>query len=350
MRRVADPHEPDKNDIFDFTRLYHTTAGPMSAGKITASSATHDAAILTDGLRSALEQAQAQVNALVLGKAQAVRLAFVALLSDGHLLIEDLPGLGKTTLAHALAATLGLEFQRVQFTSDLLPADVVGVSVFDPTSRQFQFHPGPVFAQVLLADEINRAPPRTQSALLEAMAEHQVTVDGRSHRLPDPFFVIATQNPVDLSGTYPLPDSQLDRFLLRLQLGYPDEAAERDLLAGADRRHLIAQARALLSAPDVQAIRSAVDAVHASEALIGYVQALLARSRKHPGVRVGLSPRAGLALLRAARAYALLLGRGHVVPEDVQALFAAVATHRLVAEADAAADLAKSILYAVAVD
>ncbi|MEI2429084.1 MULTISPECIES: AAA family ATPase [Lysobacter] len=322
----------------------------MSAGKITASSATHDAAILTDGLRSALEQAQAQVNALVLGKAQAVRLAFVALLSDGHLLIEDLPGLGKTTLAHALAATLGLEFQRVQFTSDLLPADVVGVSVFDPTSRQFQFHPGPVFAQVLLADEINRAPPRTQSALLEAMAEHQVTVDGRSHRLPDPFFVIATQNPVDLSGTYPLPDSQLDRFLLRLQLGYPDEAAERDLLAGADRRHLIAQARALLSAPDVQAIRSAVDAVHASEALIGYVQALLARSRKHPGVRVGLSPRAGLALLRAARAYALLLGRGHVVPEDVQALFAAVATHRLVAEADAAADLAKSILYAVAVD
>ncbi|ROU05471.1 AAA family ATPase [Lysobacter enzymogenes] len=322
----------------------------MSAGKTTASSATHDAAILTDGLRSALEQAQAQVNALVLGKAQAVRLAFVALLSDGHLLIEDLPGLGKTTLAHALAATLGLEFQRVQFTSDLLPADVVGVSVFDPTSRQFQFHPGPVFAQVLLADEINRAPPRTQSALLEAMAEHQVTVDGRSHRLPDPFFVIATQNPVDLSGTYPLPDSQLDRFLLRLQLGYPDEAAERDLLAGADRRHLIAQARALLSAADVQAIRAAVDAVHASEALIGYVQALLARSRKHPGVRVGLSPRAGLALLRAARAYALLLGRGHVVPEDVQALFAAVATHRLVAEADAAADLAKSILYAVAVD
>lgn len=322
----------------------------MSAGKTTASNATHEAIILTDALRGALEQAQAQVNALVLGKAQAVRLAFVALLSDGHLLIEDLPGLGKTTLAHALAATLGLEFQRVQFTSDLLPADVVGVSVFDPTSRQFQFHPGPVFTQVLLADEINRAPPRTQSALLEAMAEHQVTIDGRTHPLPDPFFVIATQNPVDLSGTYPLPDSQLDRFLLRLHLGYPDEAAERDLLAGADRRHLIAQARALLSSQDVQAIRRAVDAVQASESLIAYVQALLARSRKHPGVRVGLSPRAGLALLRAARAYALLLGRNHVVPEDVQALFAAVATHRLVAEADGAADLAKSILYAVAVD
>lgn len=322
----------------------------MSAGKTTASGATRDAIILTDGLRHALEQAQAQVNALVLGKQQAVRLAFVALLSDGHLLIEDLPGLGKTTLAHALAATLGLEFQRVQFTSDLLPADVVGVSVFDPTSRQFQFHPGPVFTQVLLADEINRAPPRTQSALLEAMAEHQVTVDGRTHPLPDPFFVIATQNPVDLSGTYPLPDSQLDRFLLRLHLGYPDESAERDLLAGTDRRHLIAQARALLSSEDVLAIRRAVDSVYASESLIAYVQALLARSRKHPGVRVGLSPRAGLALLRAARAYALLLGRAHVVPEDVQALFAAVATHRLVAEADAAADLAKSILYAVAVD
>lgn len=322
----------------------------MTAGKTTAANPAQRETILPDALRSALEQAQAQVNSLVLGKAQAVRLAFVALLSDGHLLIEDLPGLGKTTLAHALAATLGLEFQRVQFTSDLLPADVVGVSVFDPQSRQFQFHPGPVFTQVLLADEINRAPPRTQSALLEAMAEHQVTVDGRTHALPDPFFVIATQNPVDLSGTYPLPDSQLDRFLLRLHLGYPDEAAERDLLAGADRRNLIAQTRPLLSAEDVLAIRRAVDAVYASDSLIGYVQALLARSRKHPGVRVGLSPRAGLALLRAARAYALLLGRPHVVPEDVQALFAAVASHRLVAEADAGPDVAKSILFAVAVD
>ena len=324
----------------------------MTAGKITAAGTTavHNATILTDALRLALEQAQAQVNALVLGKAQAVRLAFVALLSDGHLLIEDLPGLGKTTLAHALAATLGLEFQRVQFTSDLLPADVVGVSVFDPQSRQFQFHPGPVFTQVLLADEINRAPPRTQSALLEAMAEHQVTVDGRTHPLPDPFFVIATQNPVDLSGTYPLPDSQLDRFLLRLQLGYPDEAAERDLLAGADRRNLIAQTKPVLSTDDVLAIRRAVDAVYVSDSLINYVQALLARSRKHPGVRVGLSPRAGLALLRASRAYALLLGRPHVVPEDVQALFAPVASHRLVAEADAAPDIAKSILYAVTVD
>src|ERR1700741_1760241 len=243
------------------------------------------ATMLPDALRTALERAQAQVNALVLGKAHEVRLAFVALLAGGHLLIEDLPGLGKTTLARAMATTLGLDFQRVQFPSDLLPADVVGVSVFDPQTRGFQFHPGPVFAQVLLADEINRAPPPTQSSRLEAMAEHQVTVDGTTHSLPDPFFVIATQNPVDLAGTYPLPDSQLDRFLLRLALGYPGEAAERDLLAGVDRRDLIAQTMPLLGTADVLAARHAVQEVHASEALIAYVQALLARSRKHPGVR-----------------------------------------------------------------
>jgi MoxR-like ATPase len=308
--------------------------------------------MLTDALRTTLERAQSQVNALVLGKAHEVRLSFVALLAGGHLLIEDLPGLGKTTLARAMATTLGLDFQRVQFTSDLLPADVVGVSVFDPQTRGFQFHPGPVFAQVLLADEINRAPPRTQSALLEAMAEHQVTIDGTTHTLPEPFFVIATQNPVDLAGTYPLPDSQLDRFLLRLALGYPGEAAERDLLAGVDRRDLIAQTMPLLGTADVLAARRAVQDVHASEALIAYVQALLARSRKHPGVRVGLSPRAGLALLRAARAYALLLGRTHVLPEDVQALFGPVAAHRLVADAQAGSDasLAKAILHSVPVD
>jgi MoxR-like ATPase len=310
------------------------------------------AAMLTDGLREALDRAQTQVNSLVLGKSHEVRLAFVALLSDGHLLIEDLPGLGKTTLAHALAASLGLDFQRVQFTSDLLPADVVGVSVFDAQARRFEFHPGPVFTQVLLADEINRAPPRTQSALLEAMAEHQVTVDGTTHALPAPFFVIATQNPVDLSGTYPLPDSQLDRFLLRLALGYPNEAAERDLLSGTDRRSLIAQVEPALQSHQVVALRQAVSAVHASEALIGYVQALLARSRRHPGVRVGLSPRAGLALLRASRAFAMLLGRTHVVPEDVQALFGGVAAHRLVPEAQAGTGeaLAKSILHSVPVD
>ncbi|HZX75685.1 MoxR family ATPase [Lysobacter sp.] len=310
------------------------------------------APMLTDGLRQSLDRAQTQVNALVLGKPHEVRLAFVALLAGGHLLIEDLPGLGKTTLAHALAATLGLEFQRVQFTSDLLPADVVGVSVYDPQSREFQFHRGPVFTQVLLADEINRAPPRTQSALLEAMAEYQVTADGTTHVLPEPFFVIATQNPVDLSGTYPLPDSQLDRFLLRLSLGYPGEAAERDLLAGDDRRDMIAMVMPLLGSEDVLAARRAAQQVHASDALIAYVQALLARSRRHPGVRVGLSPRAGLALLRASRVYAMLLGRAHVLPEDVQALFPAVAAHRLVAEVDAGKDaaLAKAILHAVPVD
>lgn len=309
-------------------------------------------AILTDVLRDALAQAMAQVNTLVLGKPQEVRLAFVALLSDGHLLIEDLPGLGKTTLAHALAATLGLGFQRVQFTSDLLPSDIVGVSVYDAQARRFEFHPGPVFAHVLLADEINRAPPRTQSALLEAMAEHQVTIDGSTHALPDPFFVIATQNPVDLSGTYPLPDSQLDRFLLRLTLGYPGEEAERALLAGTDRRELIARAQPVLGAQDVPGLRAAVTAIHASDALLRYVQALLIRSRQHPGVHVGLSPRAGIALLRASRAYALLLGRAHVLPEDVQALFGAVAAHRLLPDADAGnpAALAKAILHAVPVD
>ena len=307
--------------------------------------------MLPDAMRIALRDAQAQVNTLVLGKPQQVRLAFVALHADGHLLIEDLPGLGKTTLAHAMAATLGLGFQRVQFTSDLLPADILGVSVYEAQARRFEFHPGPVFTHVLLADEINRAPPRTQSALLEAMAEHQVSIDGETRKLPDPFLVIATQNPVDLAGTYPLPDSQLDRFLLRLALGYPDESAERALLAGSDRRDLIAQAAPLLDAQRVIALRRMVLEVHASEPLIAYVQALVGRSRKHPGVRVGLSPRAGLALLRAARAHALLLGRSHAIPEDVQALFAAVAEHRLVGEADtAAATLAKAILHAVPVD
>lgn len=307
---------------------------------------------LDQGLMERLRAAQAQVNSLVLGKPHEVRLAFVALLAGGHILIEDLPGLGKTTLAHALAATLGLGFQRVQFTSDLLPADVVGVSIYDTGNRGFEFHPGPVFSNILLADEINRAPPRTQSALLEAMAEQQVTIDGTTRALPDPFFVIATQNPVDLSGTYPLPDSQLDRFLLRLSMGYPSEDAERMLLTGEDRRTLIAQATPLLGEVEVLALQKSVSAIHVSEALINYVQSLLTRSRQHPGVRIGLSPRAGLALLRAARAHALLLGRQHVIPEDVQALFLPLAAHRLVGDGDtgSGSQLAKSVLLAVPVD
>ncbi len=310
------------------------------------------AAILPDPLRAALGAAVDQINALVLGKPREVRLAFATLLAGGHLLVEDLPGLGKTTLARALAATLGLDFQRMQFTSDLLPSDILGVSIFDPNAREFRFHPGPIFTQLLLADEINRAPPRTQSALLEAMAEHQVTVDGVGHGLPQPFFVIATQNPVDLAGTFPLPDSQLDRFLLRVRLGYPDAASEREMLAGSDRREMIAQAMPKLSTEDVLALRAAVARVHASDALIAYVQSLLGESRRHRGVRVGLSPRAGLALLQGARALALIDGRAHALPEDVQALFVEVAAHRLVpeAEADSRDALAASILKSVAVD
>lgn len=310
------------------------------------------ATILPDPLRAALGAAVDQINALVLGKPREVRLAFATLLAGGHLLVEDLPGLGKTTLARALAATLGLDFQRMQFTSDLLPSDILGVSIFDPNAREFRFHPGPIFTQLLLADEINRAPPRTQSALLEAMAEHQVTVDGVGHGLPQPFFVIATQNPVDLAGTFPLPDSQLDRFLLRVRLGYPDAASEREMLAGSDRREMIAQAMPKLSTADVLALRAAVARVHASDALIAYVQSLLGESRRHRGVRVGLSPRAGLALLQGARALALIDGRAHALPEDVQALFVEVAAHRLVpeAEADSRDALAASILKSVAVD
>lgn len=311
-----------------------------------------DADILPERARAALVDAVAQVNQLVLGKPGEVRLAFTTLLAGGHLLIEDLPGLGKTTLARAMAASLGLDFQRMQFTSDLLPSDIIGVSIFDQTAREFRFHPGPVFTQLLLADEINRAPPRTQSALLEAMAEHQVTVDGVTHTLPQPFFVVATQNPVDLAGTFPLPDSQMDRFLLRLHLGYPDAGAEREMLAGADRRDLIAGSLPRLSSQDVLSLREAVGRVHASEALVAYVQALLQESRRHPGVQVGLSPRAGLGLLRGARALALLEGRAHALPEDVQALFTAVAAHRLVpeSEADGRDALAGRILRAVAVD
>ncbi len=301
---------------------------------------------------AALMRAQAQVNTQVLGKPEQVRLAFIALLAGGHVLIEDLPGLGKTTLAHALAATLGLGFQRVQFTSDLMPADVLGISVFDTAAHEFRFHPGPIFTQVLLADEINRAPPRTQSALLEAMAESQVTIDGVTRALPQPFFVLATQNPVDLSGTFSLPDSQLDRFLLRFALDYPDRDSERALLTGEDRREQIARLVPQLGEADVLALRASTDRMHARPALIDYVLALLERSRNHPGVKVGLSPRAGLALLRAARAHALLAGRDHVLPDDVQALFVPVAGHRLVPASDSGQGvaLAEAILAGVPVD
>lgn len=280
-------------------------------------------------LRDALARSIAQVNSILLGKRHEVRLAFVCLLAGGHLLIEDLPGVGKTTLAHALAVTLGLDFQRVQFTSDLLPSDILGVSIYEREAGNFRFHPGPVFTQLLLADEINRATPKTQSALLEAMAEGQVTIDGRTHTLPEPFFVVATQNPVDFAGTYPLPDSQLDRFMLRMSLGYPDAESERAMLASMDRRRLLENQPACLQAAQIIALRNATTSVLASSALIDYVQRLLDASRTHAEVRVGLSPRAGLAILAAARAQALLAGRSYVLPEDVQIVFPYIATHRL---------------------
>jgi MoxR-like ATPase len=281
-------------------------------------------------LTAALTRALQQVNNVVLGKNAQVRQAFACFFAGGHLLIEDLPGVGKTTLAHALAATLHLSFQRVQFTSDLLPSDIIGVSVYERERGAFKFHPGPLFAQLVLADEINRATPKTQSALLEAMAEQQVTVDGVTHALPGPFFVVATQNPLDLAGTYPLPDSQLDRFMLRVSLDYPDRDAERALLAATDRRELISHLQPCLDGAQIDRIRTAVAGVLASPALIDYVQALLAASRAHADIRVGLSPRAGLALLSAARACALLAGRGYCLPEDVQSVFIGAAAHRLI--------------------
>ena len=293
----------------------------------------------------------AQVNRVLLGKPRQVKLAFTCLIAGGHLLLEDVPGVGKTTLAHALAASFALDFQRVQFTSDLLPSDIIGVSVYERETAQFRFHPGPIFTGLLLADEINRATPKTQSALLEAMAEGQVTVDGQTHTLAQPFFVVATQNPLDLNGTFPLPDSQLDRFMLRVSLDYPDAAAERALLVGSDRRDLLAQLEPQLDGPNLSALQRETQTVNASAALLDYLQALLGASRKHPDIRVGLSPRAGLALLSAARVWAWLTGRGHVIPEDIQALFVALAAHRLVPARGATGDtLARSLLAEVAVN
>jgi MoxR-like ATPase len=271
----------------------------------------------------------AAVDEVVVGKKHQVRLAFACLLADGHLLIEDRPGVGKTTLAQALARVLGLSFRRVQFTNDLLPADIIGVTVYNRSNESFDFHPGPVFAQVLLADEINRATPKTQSALLESMGEHQVTVDGETRSLPEPFFVIATQNPIDLAGTFPLPDSQLDRFLARVELGYPDPEAERELLKTKDRQHLLNSIKPRLTVEQFRELQQAVLKVTVSDALLDYLQALIQYSRDSQLFSSGLSPRAGLALQRFACAWALLNDRDHCLPEDVQAVFASVAGHRL---------------------
>lgn len=304
-----------------------------------------------ESLQQRLDAAIAQVNLVLLGKPRQVKLAFACLIAGGHLLLEDVPGVGKTTLAHALAATFALEFQRVQFTSDLLPSDIIGVSVYERDAAQFRFHPGPIFSGLLLADEINRASPKTQSALLEAMAEGQVTVDGQTHTLAQPFFVVATQNPLDLNGTFPLPDSQLDRFMLRLSLDYPDAAAERALLGGSDRRDLLAQLTPKLDAAALTELHRQSQSITVSGALLDYLQALLTASRRHADIRVGLSPRAGLALLGAARAWALLQHRNHVLPEDIQALFVPLAAHRLLPARGANGDaLARQLLAEVAVD
>lgn len=304
-----------------------------------------------DALRQCLDRALAQVNRVLLGKPHQVKLAFTCLIAGGHLLLEDVPGVGKTTLARALAATFDLDFQRIQFTSDLLPSDIIGISVYEREAGRFRFHPGPILTQLLLADEINRATPKTQSALLEAMAEGQATVDGHTHDLPHPFFVVATQNPLDLAGTFPLPDSQLDRFMLRLSLDYPDAAAERALLAGGDRHAALEELRPQLDVAAIDRLRAAARAATASPALLDYLQALLTASRRHGDIRVGLSPRAGLALLAAARAWAFLHERDYVIPEDLQALFVAVAAHRLIPGqgADRRA-LAQTLLDEVAVE
>jgi len=276
-----------------------------------------------------IQTVAAQVGAVVVGKQPQIKLALACLLARGHLLIEDLPGVGKTTLAHALSMSLGLQFRRVQFTNDLLPADIVGLSVFDRDSAQFVFHPGPVFSQVLLADEINRASPKTQSALLEAMEERQVSIDGKTMALPEPFFVIATQNPQDQVGTFPLPESQLDRFLMCIQLGYPDAKSERALLEGQDRRDMLGSLSPRMDPEHLQQAQRMVREIRCAPALLDYVQNLLTFSRRSPALSEGLSPRAGLALLQAARAWALLDGRNHVLPDDVQAVLTAVAGHRL---------------------
>jgi MoxR-like ATPase len=271
-----------------------------------------------------------QIATIIVGKRAQIEDGVACLMAGGHLLIEDVPGVGKTTLAHALAVSLGLRFSRVQFTADLMPSDLAGVSVWDRGREGFVFHPGPLFTQVLLADEINRAGPKTQSALLEAMEEHQVSVDNETRPLPEPFFVIATQNPAEQLGTYPLPESQLDRFLLRITLGYPDRAAERELLAGHDRREAITRLQPVMQGDDVRAVQQAVQQVHASEALLDYLQALVEATRNGRWFVEGLSPRAAIGVLRAAKARALLAGRDYVAPDDLQAILPQALGHRLV--------------------
>lgn len=288
---------------------------------------------------------------IILGKEHQLRLALACVLARGHLLIEDLPGMGKTTLSHVIAQVLGLEFRRVQFTSDLLPADILGVSVYDRNEAAFKFHPGPVFTNVLLADEVNRATPKTQSALLEVMEEHQVTTEGETRALPDPFFVIATQNPVSHIGTFPLPESQLDRFLMRIELGYPDSRSERNLLMSRGGREHFDELQPVIDAATLRKLQDAVHGIHVSDALLDYLQALLEHTRKSSRFVSGLSPRAGLALKQCAQAWALMQGREFALPEDIQAVFPGVAGHRLhpASSHDTRKQLVEEILHSIAI-
>lgn len=281
-----------------------------------------------------IETAITATEQIILGKPQQIRMAICCLLAQGHVLIEDLPGVGKTTLSHTLAKVFGLDFQRIQFTSDLLPADILGVSIFDAQNQSFHFHPGPIFSSFVLADEINRATPKTQSALLEAMEEQQITIEGQTHALPKPFFVMGTQNPLEQSGTFALPESQLDRFMMRLSLGHPDAQAERELLAGQDRRLLLQQQQAAMSANQLMQLQQQVSSVKAADALLDYLQQLLQQTRNGEFFLYGLSPRAGLAMLQAARAWALMHDRHYVEPEDIKQVFVPVASHRLLLNDD----------------
>ena len=273
-------------------------------------------------------------NRIILGKEHVIRLALACMFARGHLLIEDLPGVGKTTLSHVLANILGLSFQRIQFTSDLLPADILGVSVYNRDNSTFSFHPGPIFSQVILADEVNRATPRAQSALLEAMEEQQVTIEGETRSLPKPFFVIATQNPSNHIGTFPLPESQLDRFMMRIELGYPDNNAERELLMGTDRREMLKKIKSVIAPERLLEIQKLTEKIHVSSAIIEYLQDLLDYSRKSNDFLNGLSPRAGLAILHSAKSWALMEGHTQVIPEDIQAILPSVISHRLYAAND----------------
>ena len=306
-----------------------------------------------DANRVALDCARTTIGGIILGKDAQIALALSCLLARGHLLIEDLPGLGKTILAQALAHVLGLSYRRIQFTSDLLPADIVGVSIFQQSTGEFEFKPGPIFAQLILADEVNRATPKAQSALLEAMEEHQVSVDGNTRPLPDPFFVVATQNPSDQIGTFPLPESQLDRFLMRLELGYPNAENERELIIGEDRRSMLEKVEPAITPETLTTLQKAAATVHMSDPLVDYIQELVRQTRESPDIDIGLSPRGALALAAAAKAHAFVEHHSGVFPDDIQAVFAAVAGHRLKPAGNtsfrSAAELCQHVLDTVAI-